>query len=90
MPPGSSWSGVLAGLGAGEPVGVGSGLDDGAVEGEPVDDGGVSGTVGGFVIRGANSVDTGVTTGVILFCVIGLAAAVVMRLRQARTLAARG
>jgi len=32
-------SGVLAGLGSGEAVGLGAGLDDGGVEGEPADDG---------------------------------------------------
>jgi DnaJ domain len=51
---------------------------------------GVSGLIGGAVIQGANSVDTGVTMGVILFCVIGIAAAVAMRLGRARKLAARG
>jgi hypothetical protein len=47
---------------------------------------GVSGVVCGLVIRGTNSVDTGVTTGAILFCVIALA--VVMQPRRARKLAA--
>jgi DnaJ domain len=51
---------------------------------------GASGTVSGFVILGTNSVGTGVTIGVILFCVSGLVAAVVMRRRRARTLAAHG
>src|SRR5947209_8495894 len=40
------WSGVLGGLGAGEAVRVGSGLDDGAVEGEAVDDRGAEPGVG--------------------------------------------
>jgi hypothetical protein len=51
---------------------------------------GVSGAAGGACIQGANSVDTGVTIGATLFFVIGIAAAVVMRLRRARKLAARG
>jgi hypothetical protein len=53
-------------------------------------DAGVSGAVSGAVIQSANSVDTGVKIGVILFCVIGIAAPVVLRLRQAHKLAARG
>jgi hypothetical protein len=51
---------------------------------------GVSGAMGGASIQSANSVDTGVTIGVIVFCVIGIAVAVIMRLRRARKLAARG
>ncbi len=53
-------------------------------------DAGVSGAVGGAVIQGANSVNTGVKTGVILFCAIGIVAPVVMRLRWTRKLAAHG
>ena len=45
---------------------------------------GVSGAVCAGVIL-TNSVDRGVTIGVVLFCVIGVAAAVVMRLTRART-----
>jgi hypothetical protein len=51
-------------------------------------DAGVSGCVGGAVIQGANSVDTGLKVGVIVFCAIGLAAAVVILLRWIRKLAA--
>ena len=51
---------------------------------------GVSGAMGGASIQSANSVDTGVTIGVIVFCVVGIAVAVIMRLRRARKLAARG
>jgi hypothetical protein len=53
-------------------------------------DAGISGAVGGAVIQGVNSVDTGVKTGVILFCSIGIVAPVVMWLRRARKLAAHG
>jgi hypothetical protein len=49
---------------------------------------GVSGAVSGAVIQHANSVDTGVKIGVILFCVIGIVAPVVLRLRLTRKLAA--
>jgi hypothetical protein len=42
---------------------------------------GVSGAVGAGVIQATNSVDRGVTIGVVLFCVIGVAAAVVTRAR---------
>jgi hypothetical protein len=51
---------------------------------------GVSDAAGGAGIQVANSAGTGVRTGVILFFVIGIAAAVVMRLRRAHYLAARG
>src|SRR5215471_18199931 len=37
---------LLGGAGLGEAVGVGAGFDDGAVEGEPVDDGGAEAGVG--------------------------------------------
>jgi hypothetical protein len=53
-------------------------------------DAGISGAVGGAVIQGANSVDTGVKVGVIVFCAIGIAAPVVIRLRRTRKLAAHG
>lgn len=45
---------------------------------------GVSGAVGAGIIQATDSVDRGVTIGVVLFCVIGVAAAVVTRLTQAR------
>ena len=51
-------------------------------------DAGVSGAVSGAVIQYANSADTGVKIGVILFCVIGIVAPVVLRLRRMRKLAA--
>lgn len=51
---------------------------------------GVSLVLGGVVFGRTSSPDTGVTTGVIAFCVIGVVAIVAMRLWRARTLAARG
>ena len=48
-------------------------------------DAGVSGAVCAGVIQGTSSVNWGVTIGVVLFCVIGVAAAVEMRLTRART-----
>ena len=48
----------------------------------------ISGCVGGAVIQGANSVDTGVKVGVIVFCAIGVAVTVVILLRRIRKLAA--
>jgi hypothetical protein len=48
-------------------------------------DAGVSGAVGAGVIQGTNSVNWGVTIGVVLFCVIGVAAAAEMRRTRART-----
>jgi len=48
-------------------------------------DAGVSGAVGAGVIQGTSSVNWGVTIGVVLFCVIGVAAAAEMRLTRART-----
>jgi hypothetical protein len=53
-------------------------------------DAGISGAVGGVVIQGANSVDTGVKAGVIVFCAIGIAVPVVIRLWRTRKLAAHG
>ena len=46
---------------------------------------GVSGAVCAGVIQGTSSVNRGVTIGAVLFCVIGVAAAVEMRLTRART-----
>ena len=46
---------------------------------------GVSGAVGAGVTQGTNSLNRGVTIGVILFCVIGVAAVVEMRRTRART-----
>ena len=49
MPPGARGSGLaclVAGLGGAQPVGVGAGLDDVGVVGEPVDDGGAEAGVG--------------------------------------------
>jgi hypothetical protein len=51
-------------------------------------DAGISAGGGGAVIQGANSVDTGVKVGVIVFCAIGIAVPVVIRLRRTRKLAA--
>jgi hypothetical protein len=51
-------------------------------------DAGVSGAVSGAVIQRANSLATGVTIGVILFCLLGIAAPVVLRLGWPRMLAA--
>src|SRR6266568_4190605 len=42
----SGLAGLVAGLGGAQPVGVGAGLDDVRVEGEPVDDGGAEPGVG--------------------------------------------
>src|SRR5712691_5429035 len=42
----SGLAGLAAGLGGAQPVGVGSGLDDVRVEGEPVHDGGAEPRVG--------------------------------------------
>jgi hypothetical protein len=53
-------------------------------------DAGVSGAVSGAVIQHANAVNTGVKTGVILFCVTGILAPVALRLRRTHKLAAHG
>ena len=48
-------------------------------------DAGASGAVCAGIVQGTNSAANGVMIGVALFCVIGVAAAVAMRLRRART-----
>jgi len=53
-------------------------------------DAGVSGVVGGAVIQGANSVDTGAMVGVIVFCAIGVVVVVLILLRRTTQLAAHG